>query len=110
MDTCYPDARSRLRLPSPPIGIGARESEGGAVAARTSAARSKNGARKEFVRAFISGITVRPDEARLDLVVNKLPGPNSNLSVRVVAGARYVPLQIAMRPMERFVAGLRKVA
>jgi len=66
--------------------------------------------RKEFVRAFILGITVRPDEARLDLMVNQLPSLNANSSVGLVAGARYVPLQIEMRPMERFLAGLRRVA
>jgi len=66
--------------------------------------------RKEFVRAFITGITVRPDEARLDLVVNQLPSLNANSSVGLVAGARYVPLQIEMRPMERFLAGPRRAA
>jgi hypothetical protein len=66
--------------------------------------------RKEFVRAFISGVTVRPDEARLDLVVNQLPSLNGNSSVGLVAGARYEPVQIEMTPMERFVAGLRIAA
>jgi hypothetical protein len=66
--------------------------------------------RKEFVRAFISGITVRPDEARLDLVVSQLPSLNANSSVGLVAGARYEPVQIEMRPMERFLGGLRRAA
>jgi hypothetical protein len=66
--------------------------------------------RKEFVRAFISSVTVRPDEARLDLMVSQLPVLNANSSVGLVAGARYEPLQIEMRPMERFLAGLRKAA
>ena len=66
--------------------------------------------RKEFVRAFISGVTVRPDEARLDLVVSQLPSLNANSSLGLVAGARYVPLQIEMRPLETYLAGLRRAA
>jgi hypothetical protein len=61
--------------------------------------------RKEFIRAFISGITVRPNKGRLDLMVNQLPSLNAKSSVGLVAGARYVPLQIEMRPMERFLRG-----
>ena len=67
--------------------------------------------RKEFVRAFIGGITVSPDTGVLDLQVKKLPAlVPGNFTCDVVAGARYEPLQIEMRPMERFLAGLRKVA
>ena len=47
--------------------------------------------RKEFIRAFVTGITVRPDEARLDLVVNQLPVLNANPSVGLVAGAGFEP-------------------
>jgi hypothetical protein len=34
----------------------------------------------------------------------------ANSTCGLVAGARYEPLQIEMRPIERFVAGLRRVA
>jgi hypothetical protein len=64
--------------------------------------------RKVFVRAFISGITVRPDGARLDLMVNQLPSLNAHTSV--VAGARYVPVQMKLQPLNRYLAGLRRAA
>jgi hypothetical protein len=67
--------------------------------------------RKLAVNAFIAGITVRPDEARLDLPVRPLRVIGATDStVRLVAGARYERVQIVLRPMERFVAGLRNVA
>jgi hypothetical protein len=63
------------------------------------------------MNAFIAGITVRPDEARLDLLVRPIPMIGATDStVRLVAGARYTPLQIKMKPVERFVAGLQRVA
>jgi hypothetical protein len=66
--------------------------------------------RKEFVRAFITGVTVRPDEARLDLVVNQLPSLNANSSVGLVAGARYVPVQMKLQPLNRYLAGFPRAA
>jgi hypothetical protein len=67
--------------------------------------------RKEFVRAFIGGITVRPDTGVLDLQMRNLPVlGKGNSTCELVAGARFVPLQIEMRPMERFLAGLSRVA
>jgi hypothetical protein len=67
--------------------------------------------RKEFVRAFIGGITVRPDTGVLDLQMKKLPAMlPGNFTCEMVAGARYVPLQIEMKPVERFLAGLRWAA
>ena len=67
--------------------------------------------RKEFVRAFFGGITLRPDTGVLDLQMKELPGlVPGNFACDVVAGARYERLQIEMTPMERFLAGLRRVA
>ena len=66
--------------------------------------------RKQLIHAFISGVTVRPDEAGLDVMVSQIPVLTSNSSVGVVAGARYVPLQIDLRPLDRFLAGLRRAA
>ncbi len=66
--------------------------------------------RKQFVHAFIAGVTVQPDEARLDLQVRPLPILNGDSSVRMVAGARYEPLQMNLK--RRFLAGgerLRRV-
>jgi hypothetical protein len=63
--------------------------------------------RKEFVRAFIGGITIRPDTGVLDVQMKRLPALGSgNLTCEMVAGARYEPLQIEMRPVERFLAGI----
>jgi hypothetical protein len=54
---------------------------------------------------------VRPDTGVLDVQIKKLPVlVPGNFTCEMVAGARYVPVQIEMRPMERFVAGLRRVA
>jgi DNA invertase Pin-like site-specific DNA recombinase len=48
--------------------------------------------RKEFVHAFIGGVTVRPDEARLDIQVKAIPVlGTANSSVGVVAGAGFEP-------------------
>ncbi len=69
--------------------------------------------RKQLVNAFIAGVTVQPDERRLDLQVRALPVLDHNSSVGVVAGARYEPLQMNLKPPTRFIAvgrGLRLVA
>jgi DNA invertase Pin-like site-specific DNA recombinase len=70
--------------------------------------------RKEFVRAFVAGVSVVPGDARLDVQMRTLPALDTlrpgNSTCRMVAGARYEPLQIEMRPMERFLAGLRRAA
>ena len=42
--------------------------------------------RKQFVHAFIAGVTVQLDKCRLDLQVRPLPNVDSNSSVGVVAG------------------------
>jgi hypothetical protein len=48
--------------------------------------------RKLVMNAFIAGITVRPDEARLDLLVRPLPMIGATDStVRLVAGAGFEP-------------------
>ncbi len=48
--------------------------------------------RKEFVRAFLAGVTVHPDDERLEVQMRKIPAtvlpkPGSS-SVGLVAGAR----------------------
>jgi len=54
--------------------------------------------RKEFVHAFIGGVTVDPENARLDIQVRPLPlRGTANSSVGVVAGARYVPVQVELQ-------------
>jgi hypothetical protein len=51
------------------------------------------------------------DTGVLDLQMKKLPAKvRGNFTWDVVAGARYEPLQIEMRPVERFLAGLRRAA
>ncbi len=69
---------------------------------------------KESVRAFVAGVSVVPGEARLDVQMRTLPAVGSvlptNSACGLVAGARYTPLQIEMMPVERFLAGLWKVA
>ena len=55
--------------------------------------------RKEFIGAFITGVTVRPDEARLDVTVSRIPCLARDSSVGVVAGARDEPLQTRLRPL-----------
>ncbi|MBZ5640998.1 MAG: hypothetical protein LAO51_19845, partial [Acidobacteriia bacterium] len=64
--------------------------------------------RKEFVRAFVGGVKVIPEEARLELEMRKfpavaLPRPG-NSTCELVAGARYERVQIEMKPGGRFVA------
>ena len=70
--------------------------------------------RKEFIRAFVAGVSVVPGDARLDVQMRTLPALGAlrpgNSACRMVAGARYEPLQIEMRPVERFLARLRRVA
>ncbi len=48
--------------------------------------------RKEFVRTFIAGVTVHPDEERLEVQIRKIPASvlpkPGNSSVGLVAGAR----------------------
>jgi uncharacterized OB-fold protein len=70
--------------------------------------------RKEFVRAFVGAVSVVPGEARLDVQMRTLPlmgaSQHSNSTCGLVAGARYEPLQIEMKPLERFLAGLRWAA
>ena len=60
------------------------------------------------------GVTVVPGDVRLDVQMRTLPAVgvlrHSDSTYGLVAGARYEPLQIEMRPMERFVAGLMLVA
>jgi hypothetical protein len=70
--------------------------------------------RKEFVRAFVGGVTVVPGDARLDVQMRTLPTVEArqpaNSTCGLVAGARYVPLQIEMRPLNRYSAGLQRAA
>jgi hypothetical protein len=70
--------------------------------------------RKEFVRAFVGGVSVVPGEARLDVRMRTLPAVGAlrpaNSACGLVAGARYVPVQIEMRPLNRYLAGLLRVA
>jgi len=49
--------------------------------------------RKEFVRAFIGGITIRPDTGVLDVQMKELPAlATGNSTCEMVAGARYTPI------------------
>ena len=69
--------------------------------------------RKLVMQAFIAGVTVRPDEARLDLLVRPLPViGTADSAVRLVAGARYVPLQVELYPEKRYVvaSGAQRLA
>jgi DNA invertase Pin-like site-specific DNA recombinase len=67
--------------------------------------------RKEFVRAFVGGVGVVPGEARLDVQMRTLPAlGDANSTCGLVAGARYEPVQIDLRPMERFLAGHQRAA
>ncbi|MEE8191840.1 MAG: hypothetical protein V3T74_03790, partial [Gemmatimonadales bacterium] len=46
--------------------------------------------RKEFIRAFVAGVTIVPEAARIDLRIRQLPAVwPENSSVGVVAGARF---------------------
>jgi hypothetical protein len=54
---------------------------------------------------------VRPDTGVLDLQMKKLPVLGTgNFTGEMVAGARYEPLQIVLRPLDRYLAGLRTAA
>jgi hypothetical protein len=54
---------------------------------------------------------VRPDTGVLDLQMKKFPELGSgSFTCEMVAGARYEPIQIEMKPTERFLAGLQRVA
>ena len=70
--------------------------------------------RKEFVRAFVAGVSVVPAQASLDVQMRTLPAIGAlsaaNSACGLVAGARYESVQIEMRPVERFLAGLQRVA
>ncbi len=67
--------------------------------------------RKEFVRAFIGGITVRPDTAVLDVQMRQLPAlGDANSTCQRVAGARYEQVQMNLQPLNRYLAGLRWAA
>ena len=46
--------------------------------------------RKEFIRAFVAGVTVHPEERRLEVRIRKIPAamlPQPGSSVGLVAGA-----------------------
>ncbi len=51
----------------------------------------------ELMQAFVAGITVHPDEMRMDVQIRKIPAgiltQPGNPSVGVVAGTRYVTSQ-----------------
>jgi hypothetical protein len=67
--------------------------------------------RKEFVRAFVGGVSVVPGDVRLDIQMRTLPAlSNANSTCGLVAGARYVPVQIEMRPLNRYLAGFQQAA
>jgi hypothetical protein len=66
--------------------------------------------RKEFIRAFVEGVTVHPDALHLEVQTRKIPalGPGFP-SVELVAGARYEPEKMILEPRDRFVA-MRRAA
>jgi hypothetical protein len=70
--------------------------------------------RKEFVRAFVGGVSVAPGDARLDIQMRTLPAIGAlqpaNSTCGLVAGARYVPVQIEMKPLNLYLAGLQRAA
>ena len=51
--------------------------------------------RKEFIRAFIAGLTVHPDDRHLDIQMRKIPAgvlaQPGNSSVGLVAGTGFEP-------------------
>ena len=99
-----------------PCRSSSRRSQAGSIG--TSRLRSSSSGsledRKEFVRAFVAGVRVVSGDARLNVQMRSLPALASlrpgNSACRMVAGARYEPVQIEMRPMPRFLAGLQRVA
>jgi hypothetical protein len=70
--------------------------------------------RKEFVRAFVAGVSVVPGDARLDVQMRTLPAVGAlgaaNSTCGLVAGARYEPLQMKLTPLNRYLAGLQRAA
>jgi hypothetical protein len=72
--------------------------------------------RKSFVRAFVGGVNVVPADARLELLMHKIPSVTQllpgNSTCGMVAGARYVPLQVKLHPAKRYVVatGARRLA
>jgi hypothetical protein len=70
--------------------------------------------RKEFIRSFVGSVSVVPGEARLDVQMRTLPTVGSllpaNSACGLVAGARFVPVQIDLHPLDRFLAGLQRAA
>ena len=70
--------------------------------------------RKEFVRAFVGSVSVVPGEARVDVQMHTLPAVGAlrpaNSTCGLVAGARYVPVQLKLTPLNRYLAGLRRAA
>ena len=69
---------------------------------------------KEFVRAFVAGVSVVPGDARLDVQMRTLPAVGSllpaNSTCGLVAGARYEQVQMNLQPLNRYLAGLRWAA
>jgi hypothetical protein len=52
-----------------------------------------------------------PGEARLDVQMRTIPAPgHADSTCGLVAGDRYEPLQIEMKPLNRYLAGLRWAA
>ena len=68
--------------------------------------------RSEFVSAFVGSISVVPGDPRLDVQLRTLPAVGSlmpaNSTCQMVAGARYVPVPIEMKPLTRGAESLRK--
>ncbi len=70
--------------------------------------------RKEFVRTFIAGVTVYPDEERLEVQMRKIPATAlpqpGNSSVGLVAGARSDRVQRNLVALSVPLRGLNLVA
>ena len=47
--------------------------------------------RKELVRAFVEGITIAPDAARLDVKIRQIPALGPGFTCLMVAGAGFEP-------------------
>jgi hypothetical protein len=63
--------------------------------------------RKSVVQSFLQRIEPSAKDNSLAAYFYTLP---TNCSFEVVAGARYEPVQIEMRPLDRYLAGLRSAA
>ena len=62
--------------------------------------------RKEFVRSFVEGITIHPDEPRIEARVRRLPTfGKKDSTCELVAGVRYEPLQMILEPPDQFIVG-----